>query len=278
MTSKDTLARLLEFLEEDVGRGDITTSSVLKGDEVAAAEVIAKGDGVLSGLEEAVILLEHRGIEHSSSLRDGDEIKTREVILQLKGNASEILVVERLLLNLLTRMSGIATATRKLVDICNPYNVKVAGTRKTTPGFRFFEKKAIAHGGGEPHRMGLDDAILIKDNHIAIVGLEESIKRAKLTDPDSKIEVEVSSGDDAQLACKSGADTIMLDNLSADEVAKVISELDKAGLRDNVVIEISGGVTPENIGAYAKSKPNVISTGYMTTKANWLDMSLRVKP
>jgi len=277
MTSNDSLEKLLEFLEEDVGEGDITTSSMLKGDEEVSAEVISKESGVLSGLEEAEMILKHKGIEFTSSFRDGSDIKANDVILSLQGNASDILVVERLLLNLLTRMSGIATATRKLADICKAYDVKVAGTRKTTPGFRLFEKKAITHGGGAPHRMGLYDEVLIKDNHIAIVGLEESIKRARSENPDSKIEVEVSTGADAQLACKSGADIIMLDNMGAGEVSKVISELDKSGLKDNVIIEISGGVTPENIGAYAKAKPDIISTGYMTTKAHWLDMSLKVK-
>jgi len=277
MTSNDSLEKLLEFLEEDVGEGDITTSSMLKGDEEVSAEVISKESGVLSGLEEAEMILKHKGIEFTSSFRDGSDIKANDVILSLQGNASDIMIVERLLLNLLTRMSGIATATRKLADICKAYDVKVAGTRKTTPGFRLFEKKAITHGGGAPHRMGLYDEVLIKDNHIAIVGLEESIKRARSENPDSKIEVEVSTGADAQLACKSGADIIMLDNMGAGEVSKVISELDKSGLKDNVIIEISGGVTPENIGAYAKAKPDIISTGYMTTKAHWLDMSLKVK-
>lgn len=277
MPSKETLAKLLEFLEEDVGKGDITTSSVLKGDEVVVAEVMAKEDGVLSGLEEAVMLLEHFGMECSSKLRDGDGIKTDAVILRLKGNASEILTLERVLLNVLMRMSGIATATRKLVDICEAYDVRVAGTRKTTPGFRSFEKKAMTHGGGEQHRMGLDDAILIKDNHVTIVGLVESIKKAKIANPGMRIEVEVSSLDGASRACKAGADVVMLDNMSVGDAADVIEGLEKSGLRRDVLVEISGGVTQDNIEGYARLMPDVISTGCITTKVKWLDMSLKVR-
>ncbi|MFQ5815900.1 MAG: carboxylating nicotinate-nucleotide diphosphorylase, partial [Candidatus Hydrothermarchaeaceae archaeon] len=173
--------------------------------------------------------------------------------------------------------SGIATATRKLADICEEYDVRVAGTRKTTPGFRYFEKKAMTHGGGEQHRMGLDDAILIKDNHVAIVGLVESIKKAKMTHPGMRIEVEVSSLDGASRACKAGADVVMLDNMSVGDAANVIEGLEKSGLRRDVLVEISGGVTPDNIEEYAKLRPDVISSGYLTAKAEWLDMSLKVR-
>jgi nicotinate-nucleotide pyrophosphorylase (carboxylating) len=277
MRPKEILARLLEFLDEDVGSGDITSSSLLNGNEVVEAEIVAKGDGVLSGLEEAGLLLEHFGMEWTSSFKDGDEIKTGALILRLKGNASKILALERVLLNILMRMSGIATATRRLVNICRGYNVRIAGTRKTTPGFGFFEKKAMTHGGGETHRMGLYDAILIKDNHVSIVGLEESIKKARAANPGARIELEVSSWESALLACKSGVNVIMLDNMSAGDAARAIESLVKKGLRKEVVVEISGGITPENIVEYARLKPDVISTGYITTRAEWVDMSLKIR-
>ncbi len=278
MAQKEVLERLLAFLEEDAGSGDITTSSVLTGNEVVEAEVTTKEDGVLSGLEESMMLLRHFGIDYSSKLKDGAKIKTGAVVLRLKGKASDILMLERLLLNMLMRMSGIATATRRMADVCKAYDVTVAATRKTTPGFRLFEKKAVEHGGGAMHRMGLYDAVLIKDNHVAIVGLEESIEKAKKANPSREVEVEVSSVDAAIRACRAGADIVMLDNMGVDEASGVIKELRRARLRDRILVEVSGGVTPENIESYAKLKPNMISSGYLTTNAKWLDMSLKVKP
>lgn len=278
MASQEVLKRLLDFLDEDLGSGDVTTSSVLSGREVIEAEVIAKEGGVLSGLEEAKLLLMHFGVEYSSRLRDGDALNPGTSILTMRGNAARIIELERLMLNVMMRMSGIATATKRLVDVCNGYGVTVAATRKTTPGFRLFEKKAVTHGGGATHRMGLYDAILIKDNHVAVVGLEESVWRAKKANPEKRIEVEVSSAEEAVRACKTGTNALLLDNLSPADAAGVIENLRKARLRDKVLVEISGGVTPDNVEGYAKLKPDVISSGYITTNAKWLDMSLKVKP
>ncbi|MEE8167861.1 MAG: carboxylating nicotinate-nucleotide diphosphorylase [Candidatus Hydrothermarchaeales archaeon] len=270
------ISKLLEFLEEDLGKGDITTSSVIPTDKVVEAEVVAKESGILAGLEEVELLLEHFQLEWTPQSRDGDDILEGDVILRIKGRAAKILTMERLMLNLLMRMSGIATATRELVKRCEGYGVDVAGTRKTTPGLRILEKKAIVIGGGKPHRMRLDEAVLIKDNHLAVVGIEEAIKRAKKKHPRGKIEVEVSSLEQAVKACKLGVGIIMLDNLEVDESGRIFRELEDSGLRKQVEIELSGGITLENVEEYAKLRPDVISTGYPTTKAKWLDMSLRI--
>lgn len=271
------LPKLLEFLKEDVGEGDITTDATVSENKEASAEVVTGEDGVLAGLEEVVQLLDHEGLKHGTSFGDGDEIKKGSVIMEVSGNARKILSAERLVLNILMRMSGIATLVRGLSRRASPYGVKIAGTRKTTPGFRHFEKKAMEIGGGWPHRLGLDDAFLIKDNHIAIAGLGEAISRVEDSGISKTVEVEVSTAEDALKACRLGVDIIMLDNMVQDEIKKTISELEKEGLRDAVQIELSGGITPENLDTFLKFKPDIISMGALTTDARWLDMSMRIK-
>ena len=268
------IARLLEFFKEDVGFADITTQSVILKGIDAEAEIVAKETGILAGVGECKLLLKHFNLKCTAFFRDGDEIRKGDVLMKIHGNARNILMLERLLLNILMRMSGIATATTALVKKCKKYGVVVAGTRKTTPGFRYFEKKAIVLGGGAPHRATLSDAILIKDNHIALVGLENAIKKAKKKN--RKIEVEVSSLEDAIKACECGADIIMLDNMLPEQIKRVMQELEKKKLRKKVSIELSGGITPKNILQYARLKPDIISLGYLTTKSRWIDMSLKI--
>ncbi len=270
------LPKLLAYLEEDVGERDITTASILRAKKIVRARVIAKDSGVLAGLEDAKLLLKHFGISRSSRLKDGSRLRKGDVVLNITGDASALLTLERLLLNLLMRMSGIATATSQLAAKCRRYGVRVTGTRKTTPGFREFEKKAIALGGGLPHRMRLDEAVLIKDNHVALVGLEKAIKEARKGNLNRPIEVEVSTLRDTLRACELGADIVMLDNMPPKEVKKAMKVLVEKKYRERVLVEISGGITPENIEKYARLRPDVISTGYVTTKAPWLDMSLEV--
>ncbi len=270
------ISKLLAYLEEDVGARDITTTSILKAKRIIKAKIIAKDSGVLAGLEEAKLLLRHFGLSGSSKLKDGARLRRGDVVLNIVGDASALLTLERLLLNLLMRMSGIATATSQLAAKCRRHGARVAGTRKTTPGFREFEKKAIAIGGGLPHRIRLDEAVLIKDNHVALVGLEKAIKEARRDNPKRPIEVEVSTLKDALRACELGADIVMLDNMPPKEVKKAMKVLAEKRYRERVLVEISGGITPENIEKYARLRPDVISTGYVTTKAPWLDMSLEV--
>lgn len=271
------VSKLLEFLEEDEGYGDITTESIVPKEARAEAEIIANESGVLAGLEECMALAEHHKLSFASSFKSGDRIKRGDVVARIKGDARKILMLERLLLNLLMRMSGIATATNALVRRCEKYGVAIAGTRKTTPGFRYFEKKAIALGGGDPHRFRLDDAVLIKNNHLAFESIEEAVKKAKRASFTKKVEVEVSSLAEAIKACEAGADIVMLDNFGINEARHTIQELRKRSLREKVLIEISGGVTLENVEHYARLRPNVISMGYITTASRWLDMSMRVR-
>lgn len=270
------IQKLLEFFKEDLGSADITTQSVIPEGLEANAEIVAKENGILAGVEECKLLLKHFNLKFSTAklFRDGEKIRKGDVIMKIHGNARNILTLERLLLNVLMRMSGVATATNALVKKCRTYGVTIAGTRKTTPGFRYFEKRAIVLGGGNPHRVTLGEAILIKNNHIALVGLENAIEKAKKKN--RKIEVEVSSPEDAVKACECGADIIMLDNMLPKEIKKVMQELERKKLRKKVTIELSGGITPQNILQYARLRPEIISLGYLTTKSKWVDMSLRI--
>ncbi|MFA4641224.1 carboxylating nicotinate-nucleotide diphosphorylase [Pyrococcus kukulkanii] len=270
------LQYLLRFLEEDAPYGDVTSEAVIPENVNAKAVIIAKQDGIIAGVEEAKALFEYFGIKVSVKKKDGEEVKEGDVILELEGNARAILLVERTALNIMGRMSGIATETRRLVEKVRKINrkVKVAGTRKSL--LRPLDKKAIMIGGGEPHRFSLSDAILIKDNHLALVPLDEAIKRAKAFSVYKMVEVEVESLNDAVRAAGLGADIIMLDNMKPQEIEKVIEELKRRGLRDSIKIEVSGGITPENIEEYAKLDIDVISLGYLTHSVKNFDVSLEI--
>jgi nicotinate-nucleotide pyrophosphorylase (carboxylating) len=264
------------YLKEDLGEeGDVTSDSLFT-DELAKAKIIAKEDCVVAGLKEAKLLFEKTGAETELKVKEGDFIKKNTIVATIKGSARSILKGERLALNIIGKMSGIATDTKKIVDICksiNP-NATVAATRKTTPGFRKFEKRAVEIGGGEPHRFGLFDAVMIKDNHIKLVGsVDEAIKKVKEKVRDKIIEVEVESEEDATTVAKLGVDVIMLDNFdgkSGGIVAKKIREINP-----DILIEISGGVTPDNIANYA-SFADRISLGYLTHSIKSKDFSLEI--
>ena len=270
------LTYLLRFLEEDAPFGDVTSEAVIPEDLEAEAVIIAKQDGVIAGLEEAKALFEHFGVKVELKVKDGDEVKKGTVVIKLKGNARKILLVERTALNIMGRMSGIATQTRKLVEkvrVVSP-KVRVAGTRKTL--LKPLDKKAILIGNGEPHRFSLSDAILIKDNHLALVPLEEAIKRAKAFSVYKIVEVEVESVEDALKAAKAGADVIMLDNMTPEQIKEVLEALKHEGFRDKVKIEVSGGITEENIQDYAKLDIDVISLGALTHSVKNFDVSLEI--
>jgi len=270
------LTYLLRFLEEDVPFGDVTSEAVIPENLEAEAVIISKQDGVIAGLEEAKALFEHFGVKVELKAKDGDEVKKGTVVIKLKGNARKILLVERTALNIIGRMSGIATQTRKLVEKIRTVSpkVRVAGTRKTL--LKPLDKKAILIGNGEPHRFSLSDAILIKDNHLALVPLEEAIKRAKTFSVYKIVEVEVESLEDALKAAKAGADVIMLDNMTPEQIKEVLEALKREGLRDKVKIEVSGGITEENIGDYAKLDIDVISLGALTHSVKNFDVSLEI--
>ncbi|RJS76655.1 carboxylating nicotinate-nucleotide diphosphorylase [Candidatus Bathyarchaeota archaeon] len=272
--------KLLRILAEDLGQGDITTSLIVPEKSTAEAEVIAKESGVICGIEEAKILLESLGLQVEALVRDGQKIRASQVLLKISGKARTLLSVERTLLNLLSRMSGIATATKEVVEKIRKSKLKtrVACTRKTAPGLLYFDKKAVSVGGGDTHRLHLDDMVLIKDNHIKIAGnVKKAVEKARENVSFSKkIEVEVTRVEDALTAAKSGADIIMLDNFSPKQVKKAIKLLEKAGFREKVVLEASGGITKENILEYASTGVDIVSLGEITQSSRALDMSLEI--
>ena len=272
--------RLMDLLEEDVGMGDLTTEAVVPAEIKVEAYIIVNEPAVIAGLYEASILFEIVDAEFKAEVEDGAEVSAGTVIAEVNGSGRAILSAERTALNILMRMSGIATLTRKLVSIIRRegLNVRVAATRKTAPGLRYFDKRAVAIGGGDTHRFRLDDAILIKDNHIRIAGgVGEAIRRARSAISFSKkLEVEVKTVYEALEAAKAGADIIMLDNMSVGEVEETIRSLRDEGLRDRVLIEVSGGIDEGNILEYARLKPDVISLGFLTHSVRAVDMSLEI--
>ena len=263
------------FLREDIGDFDLFHE--LLPDTTAKADIVAKEDGVVAGLEEAMQILDYCGISASHRRDDGDMITEGDVVLELEGGARAILQSERVALNFLGRMSGIATLTRRCVKIVAENDVRVACTRKTTPGFRRFEKKAVAIGGGDPHRFCLTDAVMIKDNHIKIYGEEMAYRCAREAGFTKTVEIEVGNVVDAVRAAKLGADIVMFDNMDPREIAEAISALDKQGLCDYVVFEASGGITLDNLAIYAETGVDVISIGALTHSTRWLDFSLEVE-
>ena len=272
--------KVREALEEDIGYGDITSQLVVPEDVEAVAEVVAKEAGVLAGVEEAEMAFGLLGAHVIWAMRDGSSIKPGDVVLRARGPARALLAAERTALNFMMRMSGIATATAELVELVKKAGSKarVAATRKTAPGLRFFDKKAVEIGGGDTHRLGLDDCVLIKDNHIAIVGsVAEAVRRAReAISFTKKIEVEVSTPEEALEAARAGADIIMLDNFSPGEVEKALKLLEEAGLRSSVLVEVSGRIGPDNIMDYASKDVDIISSGYLTHSARALDFSMRI--
>ena len=270
--------RLLEFLKEDLGFEDITTNALVPEKTTARARIICKGEGVIAGVQEACVIFRLLNIDFKPLVRDGDRVRKGQTVMELSGSARAILYAERTVLNIMMRMSGIATETSKLVETTKKVNpkIRIACTRKTTPGFRYFEKKAVALGGGDTHRFRLDDMILIKDNHLSIIGgVREAVKQARLkTSFSKKIEVEVENAEQALEAALAGADIIMFDNMPPEEAKKTLELLEERGLREKVLIELSGGITPENIKKYSALNVDIISMGYITHSARALDLSL----
>ena len=266
------------MLKEDEGFGDITSNALIPEDKTFYAKLVSKDDGILAGIEVIKGMFEEYGIDILSSMDDGDKIKKGDILLELEGNARKILLLERTALNLLMRMSGVATKTNRTVKSVNEINdkIRVAGTRKTAPALQKFDKMSISIGGGDPHRSALDDMVLIKDNHIAVVGsVEEALKRAKKNVSFSKkIEIEVENAEDAVIAAENGADIIMFDNMSPKEAQDTLDILIKNDLRENVLIEISGGITEDNILDYAPLDVDIISLGSLTHQASSLNFSL----
>jgi len=266
---------LLRFISEDIQGGDIT--SVLLPKKKIKAKIISRQDGVLAGVKFAGDIFRLKGCNVKIIKKDGAKLKSNQIILQISGNAGTVLSCERTALNLLSRMSGIATQTNFLVLKIRKINrkTKLYSTRKTAPGLRFFDKEAIMIGGGHKHRMSLNDMVMIKDNHLLVTNsMEGIIKNARKQH--KHVEVEVENQRDAILAANSGATIIMLDNFSPVQIKKTITELQKKKLRNKVELEASGGINSKNISAYAKTGVDIISFGSITNSVNGLDLSLEV--
>lgn len=268
---------LLRFIEEDAPSGDVTSAAVIP-DLTCDAVIRGEQDGIVAGLDEAVLLFSYFGITAKQLVKDGNKVCKNDSLLLLSGDAKKILLVERTALNIIGRMSGIATQTRKMADIVSAVNpvCRVAATRKTVPGFRVLDKKAVKIGGGDPHRMNLSDGILIKDNHLALVPLGIAVQAAKKSTAYKKIEVEVETQKDALFAAKAGADIILLDNMSPGQIARTISLLTREGLRDRVIIELSGGIDEESLTRYAALDVDVISLGTLTHSVKNLSVNLEI--
>ncbi|MDF1557536.1 MAG: carboxylating nicotinate-nucleotide diphosphorylase [ANME-2 cluster archaeon] len=267
------LTELEQFIQEDVGADD--TSCSIVPDTWVHARIITKEGGVLAGLEEARQIIEYFGLEFESGFDDGNSINPGDVVADVWGLAPDVLRSERLSLNFLCRMSGIATVTARCV--ADAGGVRVACTRKTTPGFRKFEKKSVRLGGGDTHRINLSDAVMIKDNHIAIMGIENAIQTARAEASfTKKIEVEVTKCDEMLSAALAGADIIMFDNMPPDEIRQCIRVLEDAKLRNSIILEASGGINPDNIKEYAVTRVNVISMGSLIHSSRWLDMGMDI--
>ena len=271
---------LEKFLDENIGHGDITTDALVDSRTKATGQVVCKERAVIAGLSESIILLKLLGCEGKSKVRDGQEVPAGTIILEVDGSGSSLLKVERVLLNLLSHMSGVATATAELVSIAkkNGSSARIACTRKTLPGLRYFEKRAVELGGGDTHRLRLDDAVLIKDNHLELAGsITESVRKAKArVSFIKKIEVEATSPGQAVEAGLAGADIVLLDNMTPQEVKKSLTLLEAKKLRDRLLIEVSGGITRENLSNYVKTGADVISIGSITHSAKAIDMSLEL--
>lgn len=272
MLSINSKKQLLQFLAEDIGSGDITSALLPK--KRISAKIISRENAIVAGAVYAKNIFKLKGCNVKIVKKDGSKIKPNQTIMTIRGDAGKILTCERTALNILTRMSGIATQTNELVKKI-PTKTKLYATRKTAPGLRYFDKEAVAIGGGKKHRLRLDEMVMIKDNHIAIEGsLSSLIKKAKRKY--KKFEVEVENTSDAVYAAKEGATIIMLDNFSPAQIKKTIQVLKNQRLRDKIMLEASGGINSKNIVNYGKTGVDIISVGSITNSVKGIDMSLEI--
>jgi len=264
-------------LREDSGRGDVTTVSVVGPDAACRAEFVAKQDGIVAGIPVTDLVV--RTLDGSVARRwtadDGDRIGPGDSLGTLEGPAASILAAERVALNFLCHLSGVATLTARYVAACAGTDATILCTRKTLPGLRGLQRYAVAVGGGRLHRGGLDDGVLIKDNHVALAGgVAEAVRRARDRAPHTiRIEVEVETLEQLDEALEAGADALLLDNATPEILRKAVARAE-----DSVPLEISGGVTLDSVRTIAEAGPVMISVGRLTHSAPALDVSLDVRP
>lgn len=264
-------------LLEDIGRGgDRTTEAIVEPDRLARARIVARRGGTLAGLDLAAIafrLLDER-IELAKRVGEGDRFEAGDVVAEIEGRARAILTGERTALNLLSRLCGIATATRTLVDLIAGSSARIADTRKTTPGLRVLERYAVRRGGGANHRFGLDDGVLIKDNHLVLAGsVRAAVAAARARAGHMvKIEVEVDTLEQLREALAEPIDAVLLDNMTPAQLADAVAVVGR-----RLLTEASGGVTAENVAAIAASGVDIISVGWLTHSAPGIDLSLEIE-
>lgn len=262
-------------LAEDIGSGDVTTNSIIPPEATTNGYIYAKEKGIIAGLPVAALVFETLDprIVFTPQKRDGDRVEPGDVLAKLEGPARSILTGERVALNLLQRLSGIATKTASLVENLIYYNTAVVDTRKTTPGLRVLEKYAVRVGGGQNHRFGLYDAVLIKDNHIKVAGgIKKAIALARKNVPHTmKIEVEVEDMQGVQEALEAKADIIMLDNMDLETMREAVKMVNGQAL-----VEASGGITEDMLLEIAKIGVDLVSMGGLTHSVKALDISLDV--
>ena len=276
----EVLSSIGEFLAEDIGRGDITTQSTVRSDARGMGRFLAKEQLVICGVDvaEAVFLhLDAEIAEVEPLFQEGDEVEAGTVFATLKGYADVLLTGERVALNLLQRMSGIATLTRQYVKAVEGTSAQIVDTRKTTPGLRLLEKYAVTVGGGKNHRMGLDDGVLIKDNHIVLAGgITEAVTAAKeQVGHLHKIEVEITNWAQLREAIEAGADIIMIDNQTPEEAAKLVKM--SRSMNPAVLIEASGGMDLDRVRSFAEAGVDLISVGRLTHSARAVDISFKIQ-
>ena len=264
--------QLVQFLAEDIGKGDITSALLSK--KKISVDIISRENAIVAGSKYAKEIFALKGCKAKIITKDGSKIKPNQTIMKITGNADKILACERTALNIITRMSGIATQTNKLVKKI-PNKTKLYATRKTAPGLRYFDKEAVEIGGGKKHRLRLDEMVMIKDNHIAVEqSLLSLIKKTKKKY--KKFEVEVENTQDAILAAQEGATIIMLDNFTPTQIIKTIKVLRNKKLRKNILLEASGGINSKNISKYGKTGVDIISIGSITNSVKGIDVSLEI--
>ena len=274
------MASIGEFLAEDIGRGDITTQACVTEDISGIGRFLAKENLVVCGIAvaEAVFLhLDEESPEIEAFVNEGDEVTEGTVFATLKGYADVLLTGERVALNLLQRLSGIATLTRAYVNAVEGTTTQIIDTRKTTPGLRMLEKYAVTVGGGKNHRFGLDDGVLIKDNHIALAGgITEAVVRAKQKVGHlHKIEVEISNWAQLREALEAGADIVLLDNQTPEEAAKLVQMARQ--INPSVLLEASGGMDLDRVRSFAEAGVDLISVGRLTHSARAVDISFKIQ-
>ncbi|SFM92965.1 carboxylating nicotinate-nucleotide diphosphorylase [Thermodesulforhabdus norvegica] len=263
-------------LYEDIGPGDVTTLAVVGSEDVGIGEIVAREELVLSGRDiprGVFYCLGDQGVEIESFFRDGDVVRGGDVIFRFRGKVRTLLQAERVMLNLLQRLCGIATMTRKMVTLLEGTGCRLLDTRKTTPLWRRLEKNAVRHGGGQNHRFGLFDGVLIKDNHIIAAGsIGEAVRRVRESVHHLlKIEVEVESLDQLEAALAAGVDMVLLDNFTLPELKEAV-----AMCRGRVLCEASGGIGLHNVRQVAETGVDFISSGAITHSAPAADMSFKL--